>query len=91
MKTETAEIKITDQQAMDFLEEAGLSVIPENVAMVQLLLADALSNGCPPRRHLIKHVRAEIADSAYETPEKLEVAVDRLLEELLEPELYEKD
>ncbi len=34
------------------------------------------------RRGLVERVKAEIADGAYETPEKLQIAAERLLDEL---------
>ncbi len=34
------------------------------------------------RRELVERVKAEIADGAYETPEKLQIAAERLLEDL---------
>lgn len=36
----------------------------------------------PARRRLVQRIRAEIAAGTYETPERLEIAVERLLEEL---------
>ena len=38
------------------------------------------------RTELVEQVRAEIADGTYETPERIELTVDRLMEELF-PEL----
>ncbi len=34
------------------------------------------------RRDLVERVKAEIADGAYETPEKLQIAAERMLDEL---------
>jgi hypothetical protein len=39
----------------------------------------------PVRRHLVERVRAEIASGTYDTPEKLEAALDRLLERMDRP------
>lgn len=36
----------------------------------------------PVRRELIERIRAEIAAGDYETPERLEAAVERLLQDL---------
>ena len=36
----------------------------------------------PIRADLVKRVRREIADGTYDTPEKWEAAVDRLLDEI---------
>ena len=36
----------------------------------------------PVRQDLVARVRSEIASGTYETPEKLDAAVDRLLDEL---------
>lgn len=33
------------------------------------------------RKDLVERVKAEIDDGAYETPEKLQIAIERLLEE----------
>ncbi len=38
--------------------------------------------GPPPRLDLIERVRREIAEGVYDTPEKWEKALDRLLEKL---------
>jgi negative regulator of flagellin synthesis FlgM len=35
------------------------------------------------RAELVQRVKAEIASGAYETPQKLDVAIDRLMDELL--------
>jgi len=37
----------------------------------------------PTRPELVERVRAEIAAGSYETPQRLEVALDGLLEDLL--------
>ena len=34
------------------------------------------------RRDLVERVRAEIEAGAYETPEKIEIAIDRMLDDL---------
>ena len=34
------------------------------------------------RTHLVDEIRQQIMDGTYETPERLQVAVDRLLDEL---------
>ena len=34
------------------------------------------------RRDLVERIRAEIEAGAYETPEKIEIAIDRLLDDL---------
>ena len=74
--------EITDERAVEFLIKADLPVTTENVSMVQALLADALSEGPPVRKHLVARVKAEIAAGTYETPDKLKKAVDGLMEEL---------
>lgn len=38
-----------------------------------------LKNGGPVRMELVNRIRAEIAEGSYETPEKLEKAIDELL------------
>ena len=37
---------------------------------------------CPARMARVNAIRAAIADGSYETPEKLDLALDRLLERL---------
>lgn len=38
---------------------------------------------CPPvRRDLVEHIKAEIASGSYDSPDKLDKALDRLLDEL---------
>ena len=41
-----------------------------------------LKNGGPVRTELINRIRAEIEEGSYETPEKVEAAIDELLAEL---------
>lgn len=41
-----------------------------------------LRNGGPVRTDLVNRIRAEIDQGSYETPEKLEAAIDELLGEL---------
>lgn len=43
--------------------------------------AQAAENG-EVRHDLVNQIRAQIAAGAYETPEKLDVAIDRLLDEI---------
>ena len=42
----------------------------------------ALSEHRPIRRRLVERVRREIAEGTYDTPEKFEAALDRLLRRL---------
>lgn len=41
-----------------------------------------LKNGGPVRMELVNRIRAEIEQGSYETPEKLEAAIDELLTEV---------
>jgi|TARA_R110000782_G_scaffold19140_3_gene52209 anti-sigma28 factor (negative regulator of flagellin synthesis) len=41
-----------------------------------------LKNGGPVRMELVNRIRAEIEQGSYETPEKLEAAIDELLSDL---------
>lgn len=41
-----------------------------------------LKNGGPVRMELVNRIRAEIAEGSYDTPEKLEQAIDELLSDL---------
>jgi len=45
-------------------------------------MLDGISQLPEIRQERVEEIRRQIAAGAYETPEKLEVAVDRLLEEL---------
>lgn len=50
------------------------------------LSAEALSASgreTPVRADLVSRIRAEIADGSYETPDKLDIAIDRLAKDLL--------
>jgi len=44
--------------------------------------ADADPNDAPIWAELVERVRREIADGTYDTPEKWEIALDRLLDRL---------
>jgi hypothetical protein len=44
---------------------------------------ERLRAGSGVRDEVVDRVRGEIADGTYDTPEKLDVAVDRLLEDLV--------
>lgn len=51
------------------------------------LSAEALSAGgvgreTPVRADLVSRIRAQIADGTYETPDKLDIAIDRLAKDL---------
>lgn len=43
-----------------------------------------LKNGGPVRQDLVNRIRAEIEQGSYETPEKVEAAIDELMGELHE-------
>ncbi len=53
---------------------------------IQGLTLEALMKtlvGLPPiREELVSRVRAEINEGCYETPEKLDIAIERLIEDL---------
>jgi negative regulator of flagellin synthesis FlgM len=44
--------------------------------------ADQADQAAPVRQELVDQLRARIAAGTYETPEKLDVALDRLLDEI---------
>lgn len=56
---------------------AGLRTMPMDTPLEQPRLPDS-----PIRQDLVERVRREIAAGTYETPEKWEIAFDRLLDRL---------
>ncbi len=46
------------------------------------VLMGKLDNVPPIRRELVSRIKEEIKRGQYETPEKLDIAIDRLLEDL---------
>ncbi|HOF18898.1 MAG TPA: flagellar biosynthesis anti-sigma factor FlgM [Phycisphaerae bacterium] len=65
-------------------QAAGVSDTVEISAAARL--AARIEEIPPVRAELVERVKAEIAAGTYETPERIEIAVDRLMEELF-PEL----
>jgi negative regulator of flagellin synthesis FlgM len=64
-------------------EQAGPIVEPDQVDISEAArLASGVHELPPVREDLIARVRAAIAEGTYETPERLDVALDRLLDEL---------
>jgi Anti-sigma-28 factor, FlgM len=47
-----------------------------------LLKTESARRAAPIRHHLVERLRREIAEGTYDTPEKLEVALERLLRQL---------
>jgi anti-sigma28 factor (negative regulator of flagellin synthesis) len=67
---------------LDVEAEAAVSEAPTS-AMPDLDSANLDPSNSPPiREDLVARVRQEIADGTYETPEKWEIALDRLLDRL---------
>lgn len=58
----------------------GISDVVEISTIAKL--ASKIHELPPVRTELVERVKAEIAAGTYETPERLEVAIDRLMEEL---------
>lgn len=44
--------------------------------------AEGRAADAPIRNELVARIRSEIADGSYETPEKIDAALDRLLDEI---------
>jgi len=60
----------------------GRVVLGDEVEISEAWALLARVSELPVRLDMVVRIRAEIADGTYETPERLDLAVERLLEEL---------
>ena len=71
----------TNRQGMSIQDEVQISQAAREASTAVVENSES-SAGSGIRFDLINHIRAEIADGTYDTPEKMSIAVDRLASRL---------